>query len=123
MAQKGENMTDTQVRLMERIERTAEDAQEIDMTKPQPCNMFDVADGEAWAKELGKHMYDVVRDVIYMDQFFDCIERADEEALAEKLTDVITVCTSWIHALGYDEYLRGELQKRVNEKNKKRGYF
>ena len=96
---------------------------EIDMTKPQPCNMFDVADGEAWAKELGKHIYDVVRDVIYMDQFFDCIERADEEALAEKLTDVITVCTSWLHALGYDEYLRGELQKRVNEKNKKRGYF
>ena len=96
---------------------------EIDMTKPQPCNMFDVADGEAWAKELGKHMYDVVRDVIYMDQFFDCIERADEEALTEKLTDIITVCTSWLHALGYDEDMRGEVQKRVNEKNKKRGYF
>ena len=96
---------------------------EIDMTKPQPCNMFDVADGEAWAKELGKHMYDVVRDVIYMDQFFDCIERADEEALAEKLTDVITVCTSWLHALGYDEARRGELQRLVNEENKKRGYF
>ena len=94
-----------------------------DMTKPQPCNMFDVADGEAWAKELGKHMYDVVRDVIYMDQFFDCIERADEEALAEKLTDIITVCTSWLDALGYDETMRGELQKRVNEKNKDRGYF
>lgn len=42
----------------------------VDMTKPQPCDMFDVADGEAWAKELGKHMYDVARDVIYMDQFF-----------------------------------------------------
>lgn len=95
----------------------------VDMTKPQPCNMFDVADGEAWAKELGKHMYDVVRDVIYMDQFFDCIERADEEALAEKLTDIITVCTSWLDALGYDETMRGELQKRVNEKNKKRGDF
>lgn len=95
----------------------------VDMTKPQPCNMFDVADGEAWAKELGKHMYDVVRDVIYMDQFFDCIERADEEALAEKLTDIITVCTSWIDALGYDETMRGEVQRRVNEKNKKRGYF
>lgn len=96
---------------------------EIDMTKPQPCNMFDVADSEAWAKELGKRMYDVVRDAIYMEQFFDCIERADEEALAEKLTDIITVCTSWINALGYDEYLRGEVQRRVNEKNKKRGYF
>ena len=97
--------------------------QNIDMTKPQPCNMFDVADGEAWAKELGKHLYDVVRDVIYMDQFFDCIERADEEALAEKLTDIITVCTSWLHALGYDEDARSEVQLRVNEKNKKRGYF
>lgn len=93
----------------------------VDMTRPQPCNMFDVADGEAWARELGKYMYDVVRDVIYMDQFFDCIERADEEALAEKLTDIITVCTSWIDALGYNEVKRGELQARVNEKNLRRG--
>ena len=96
---------------------------EIDMTKPQPCNMFDVADGEAWAKELGKHMYDVVRDVIYMDQFFDCVERADEAALAEKLTYITTVCTSWLAALGYDEAMRGELQRLVNEKNRERGYF
>ena len=95
----------------------------VDMTRPQPCDMFDVVDGEAWAKELGKHMYDVIKDVIYMDQFFDCIERADEEDLAEKLTDVITVCTSWIDALGYDEVKRGELQERVNEKNKARGYW
>ena len=94
-----------------------------DMTKPQPCNMFDVADGEAWAKELGKHMYGVVRDVIYMDQFFDCIERADEEALAENLTNIITLCTSWLSALDYDEARRGDLQRRVNEKNRERGYF
>lgn len=97
--------------------------QDPDMTKPQPCNMFDVADGEAWAKELGKLMYDVVSDVIYMDQFFDCIERADEEALAEKLTEIIKVCTSWIAALGYDEAKRGELHRRVNEKYKARGHF
>lgn len=97
--------------------------QTLDMIKSQPCNMFDVADSEAWAKELGKHMYDVVRDAIYMEQFFDCIERADEEALAEKLTKIITVCTSWIDALGYDEVKRGELQRLVNEKNKERGYF
>ena len=61
--------------------------------------------------------------MIYMEQFFDCIERADEEALAEKLTDVITVCVSWLDALGYDEEMRGELHRRVNEKNKKRGHF
>lgn len=60
----------------------------VDMTKPQSCNMFDVA---------------------------------DEEALAEKLTEIITVCTSWIDALGYDEVKRGKLQERVNEKNLRRG--
>ena len=100
-----------------------ENKRETDMTRPQPCNMFDVADGEAWAKELGKHMYDVIRDVIYMDQFFDCVERADEAALAEKLTYITTVCTSWLHALGYDEKRRAELHRHVNKRNKARGYF
>lgn len=95
----------------------------VDMTRPQPCNMFDVADAEAWGRELGKHMYEVIKDVIYMDQFFDCIERADEEELAEKLTDVITVCTSWIDALGYDEVKRAEIQGKVNDKNRRRGYW
>ena len=109
LADSGKNRVDTKQKCV------------IDMTRPQPCDMFDVADGEAWAKELGKHMYDVITDVIYMDQFFDCIERADEEALAEKLTDIITVCTSWIDALGYDEVKRGKLQERVNEKNLMRG--
>lgn len=32
-------------------------------------------------------------------------------------------CTSWLHALGYDEVRRGEVQRRVNDKNKRRGYF
>ena len=43
--------------------------------------------------------------------------------LAEELTDVITVCVSWLDADGWDEEARGELQREVNEKNKKRGYF
>ena len=62
----------------------------VDMTKPQSCNMFDVA---------------------------------DEEALAEKLTEIITVCTSWIDALGYDEVKRAEIQRKVNDKNRRRGYW
>ena len=36
-------------------------------------------------------------------------------ARTRKVSD-ITVCTSWLHALG-------EVQKRVNEKNKDRGHF
>ena len=121
MAERVHELEDENKRLKGLLEEQ-DNKQDPDMTKPQPCNMFDVADGEAWAKKLGEHMYDVVRDAIYMEQFFDCIERADEEALAEKLTDIITVCTSWIDALGYDEEARGKLQERVNEKNKARGY-
>ena len=121
MAERVHELEDENKRLKGLLEEQ-DNKQDPDMTKPQPCNMFDVADGEAWAKKLGEHMYDVVRDAIYMEQFFDCIERADEEALAEKLTEIITVCTSWIDALGYDEEARGKLQERVNEKNKARGY-
>ena len=122
MAERVRELEEENKRLKGLLEE-CENKREPDMTKPQPCNMFDVADGEAWAKKLGKHMYDVVRDAIYMEQFFDCVERADEEALAEKLTEIITVCTSWIDALGYDEAKRGELQRRVNEKNCEQGYF
>ena len=44
------------------------------------------------------------------------------EDLAEGLTDVITVCTSWLDALGYDEVKRAEIQGEVNDKNCRRGY-
>ena len=96
---------------------------EIDMTKPQPCNMFDVADVEAWGIELSKGVYEVIKDVAYMDQFLDCVDCDDEAHLAENLTNVITLCTSWLAVLGYDEARRGELQRLVNEENKKRGCF
>ena len=122
MAERVRELEEENKRLKGLLEE-CENKREPDMTKPQPCNMFDIADAEAWAKELGKHMYDVVRDAIYMDQFFDCIERADEEDLAEKLTEIIKVCTSWIAALGYDEAKRGELHRRVNEKYKAHGDF
>nr|DAT07995.1 MAG TPA: hypothetical protein [Caudoviricetes sp.] len=95
----------------------------IDMTKPQPCNMFDVADVEAWGIELSKGVYEVIKWVAYMDNFLDCVDRDDEACLAEELTNVITVCTSWLDALGYNEARRGEMQRLVNEKNKDRGYF
>lgn len=49
--------------------------------------------------------------------------KADPWILAEELTDVITVCASYLHALGYDEEARGEIQRKVNEKNARRGYL
>ena len=41
---------------------------------------------------------------------------------AHELVDVITVCTSWLENLGYDERKRLELFSKVNDKNEKRGY-
>ena len=43
--------------------------------------------------------------------------------IAEELQDIITVCTSYLEALGFDEAKRSQLAKKVNEKNRKRGYF
>jgi hypothetical protein len=45
------------------------------------------------------------------------------EEMAMEITDIITVCTSWLDALGYDQYDRRRLCKEVNIKNQSRGYF
>lgn len=113
-------------------ERHTEIEREIDTTKPQPCTRFCNAGTVEWIAKLMEETNEAIQEAkkVY------ALEKADEDGaeyagcigdaevtLAEELTDVITVCVSWLHALGYDEYLRGEVQKRVNEKNKKRGYF
>lgn len=103
---------------------------EIDMTKPQPCTVFQYAPKTAasmlaWVAKLSEETGEAIQEALKVSRlaevggnFHDA-----EVTLAEELTDVKTVCESWIAALGYDEYLRGEVQKRVNEKNKARGYF
>lgn len=105
---------------------------EIDMTKPQPCTKFRGAQTVEWMAKLSEETNEVIQEAKkvyalekadeYGVEYAGCIGDA-EVPLAEELTDVITVCVSWLHALGYDEYLRGEVQRRVNEKNKARGYF
>ena len=103
--------------------------QKIDMTKPQPCTKFRNAEALEWAAKLNKEVYEVIRGVAYIGRLADEADEADEaddddvERLAEELTNVITVCTSWLAALGYDAARHGEVQKRINEKNRERGYF
>ena len=43
--------------------------------------------------------------------------------LAEELCDVITVCTSYLEQLGYDQQKRGEFFTDINRKNFARGYI
>ena len=103
---------------------------EIDMTKPQPCTKYRDATQIEWIAKLAEETNEVVQEAKEMAELFEnqCAVVDSEEMgavqdrLALELTDVITICTSWLYALGYDEDMRGELQKRVNEKNKKRGW-
>ena len=99
-----------------------EKVQEIDMTRPQPCTKFRNAGIVDWAAKLNKEVYEVIRGAAYIERLADEADDDDVERLAEELTNVITVCTSWLDALGYDEEKRGELHRRVNEKNRERGY-
>jgi len=43
--------------------------------------------------------------------------------LGEEITDLSTVCASFLNWLGWTIYGRAQLQKKVNEKNRKRGYY
>ena len=102
----------------------------IDMTKPQPCTKYSDAERMEWIAKLGEETNEVVQEVQIVSQ----LEKMDNEVLstvlwearkrlAMELTDVITVCVSWLDAEGWDEEERGDLQRLVNEKNQERGYF
>ena len=103
---------------------------DADMTKPQPCTKYRDAERMAWIAKLIEETHEVVQEAQIVAQ----LEKANEEALstvfwearkrlAMELTDVKTLCESWLYAEGWDEEERGELQRFVNEKNKERGYF
>lgn len=96
----------------------------IDMTRPQPCTEFmDVSVMELTAKLVEKTHEVIQKAAIISKSAADSGESHDAEVdIAEKLTGLITFCTSWLHyGLGYDEHLRGEVQIRLNEKNLRRG--
>ena len=95
--------------------------QKIDMTKPQPCTKFRDAERMAWIAKLVEETNEVVQEAESIEENWCSVSATDR--LAIELTDIITVCVSWLDALGYDEEARGELHRRVNEKNKDRGYF
>ena len=108
--------------------------QEIDMTKPQPCTKYRDAERMAWIVKLMEETNEAIQEAYTVSQHeqsnkeFPCeamneVIQDARERLALELTDVIHVCISWLDAEGWDEEARGELHRRVNEKNRERGYF
>ena len=58
------------------------------------------------------------------DEIFEAMSVSTfRDEFAEEVTDIITVCISYLNAIDYDEEKRSELFAKVNEKNEKRGYF
>ena len=103
---------------------------DVDMAKPQPCTKYRDAERMAWIAKLIEETHEVVQEAQIVAQ----LEKADEEVLstvlwearkrlAMELTDVKTLCESWLYAEGWNDDERGELQRLVNEKNHERGYF
>lgn len=128
-------MTDEQRKQLSReLDQEAERAairirENFRATQPQPCTSFRYAGTAGWVAKLNEETNEVVQEAENYEMICknaaagtgDVLDAKDR--LAEELTDVITVCVSWLDALGYDEEMRGELQRLVNEKNKKRGDF
>ena len=106
--------------------------QVLNMTKPQPCTKYRDAATTEWVAKLCEGTNEVIQEAVILEDCADEVGTVDHDAygivdvkkrLATELTDVITLCTSWLDALGYDEEKRGEVQRRVNEKNREREYF
>ena len=87
---------------------------------PVPCRKFRNASALEWITKLIEETHEVAREAVIFSEDEDRYNF--DETFAEELTDVITVCTSWLDALGYKEEARRIVQQRVNEKNRKRGY-
>jgi len=71
-----------------------------------------------------------VEEYTYSDWKDKICEELDEvmaaessEEMAEELCDIITVCTSFLEATGYDLKERKNLFRKINLKNHARGYF
>lgn len=87
---------------------------------PVPCRKFRGASTLEWVAKLAEETQEVIAEANVLEAGADVYVK---NKLSEELTDVITICVSWLDTLGYDEAARERLQERVNEKNRKRGYF
>lgn len=97
----------------------------VDMTRPQPCEKIECLSPIMWHAKLSEKLDKIKNETLKLSQIIgtDSDEIHKTEArIATKLTELVTICTSWLHyGLMYDEHLRGNLQKRVNEKNLRHG--
>lgn len=93
-----------------------------------PCPVVRDGDGKLakdyclydWVEAMDEERTEAVYAAVTYRQYPSYTNRAH---LLEELADLATVCTSWQNALGADENERADIQREVNEKNRRRGYL
>ena len=124
-----ERMAQKRLIAMGREAQQRKGAFDVDMTKPQPCVKAKEQTDADFAMKLAEEMQEVTEAMKALDcatrenAYCRYAPRLARDRLGEELTDVITVCTTWLASLGYDEVERGRIQRAVNDKNRRRGYW
>lgn len=85
-----------------------------DMTVPMPCWKY--VKENTWGQQL-RHVSEEIGEVA------EAMLDGDADHAAEELTDLITAATTMLEILGYGKERRLVLQAKVNEKNRRRGYW
>jgi NTP pyrophosphatase (non-canonical NTP hydrolase) len=95
---------------------------------PIPCTNVEEKTVKDWFQKINEEL-DELKDAtvynLYLSNGIDCAKHicAPEQRykIAEEAADTITAIISMLEAMGIDEDMRQEAQRRVNEKNKERG--
>lgn len=92
---------------------------------PTPCTVgFDDCTVKQWFQKINEEL-DELKDAVWFGNGgfgrMDHISSSDKFAIADEAADTITAITSMLEAMGIDERMRQEAQKRVNERNRERG--
>ena len=95
---------------------------------PIPCTKVEGETVKDWFQKINEEL-DELKELILEVEGGLYVRLTKQEwqvndyGIPEEAADTITVITSMLEAMGIDEDMRQEAQKRVNEKNKGRGRF
>lgn len=76
-----------------------------------------------WFQKINEELDEFKREILVWNGFgsVPTINSVSKQKIREEAIDTITAITSMLEAMGIDEEQRNEAQRRVNEKNRKRG--
>ena len=79
---------------------------------PHPC-YFPNSTSKDWFAKINEEVFEAHEAIFF----------GDKNKIAEEVTDIITVCTSFLEYLGISKNERMAVQRSVNIKNHNRGYW